>query len=425
MLRAADLHPVATFNPEHPVIAHLPNRPRLISRVNLFFTVVGLLGLLLSGCEPKDRTPPSTPPQALNLNTFTIQWSGLVGTENGQITRIFARGNFVFAYTDKAVVYMLDRNDGRLIAMNKIEAAARVGARLHPPVVLKDMIIFPTSASLEIYNLDGSFNRSKNLHYSVRTEAVASGQYLFYGADYTNGGRLVEVELNSILDHRQELMFFHASVSSRPVVIGDTVYCAAENGDVYAVNVDTFHAVWPNDIFHTYGPIVTNLGHDDNNLYIASTDNKLVAITTKTAKVKWQYTASVPLRDAPAVTKDMVFQYAEGQGLLAIGKDSGDYNRQPKWRASDVTQYLGIDDHYVYGRRKDNAIVAMDKNSGQIIFTSARPDYSAFAPNYEGNLIYAATTHGRVMAIKPVLTPGGMGELVLAPVKPQEMASTN
>ena len=151
MLRAADFSSLeATFNPEHPVIAHLPNRPRFVTRVNLFFSAVGLLGLLLGGCGPKDTTPPSTPPQALNLNTFTIQWDSPVGTEYGKITRVFARGNFVFAYTDRATVFMLDRGDGHIIAINRIAIADRPGARLHPPVVMKESIIFPTSASLEI-----------------------------------------------------------------------------------------------------------------------------------------------------------------------------------------------------------------------------------------------------------------------------------
>jgi outer membrane protein assembly factor BamB len=414
---------VATFNPEHPVIAHPLNR-RIVTAVHLFFPAIGLFFLLMNGCVPKDLTPADSEPKALNVNTFTRQWSSPVGMSNGKITRVFARENFVFAYTDTGVVYLLDRNDGHTIAINDIQKAARAGGRLHAPVLLRDAIVYPTSTTLEVYNLDGSFNRSKTLHYSVRSGAVGSGHYLFYGADFTNGGRLVEVDLDSRLDHRQELMFPHASVSSKPVLMGDTVYCAAENGDVVAVSTDSFTAMWslPNGTFHTYGAIVTDLGYDDTNLYIASTDQKLVCIDRRNAKVKWQHIASMPLRDSPAVTKDMIFQFVPDVGLVAISKDTGDFNRQPKWRAPQVTQFLAIDDHYVYGRRTDNAIVAMDKNSGQIMFTSARPDYTAFAPNPTGNIIYAATSHGRVMAVKPVLAPGGVGELVMVPVQ-QEWAA--
>jgi outer membrane protein assembly factor BamB len=418
---------VATLNPEHPVIAHPLNRPRFVTAVNLFFPVVGLIFLLISGCGPHNQKPDYNPPQALNVNTFTREWSSSLGNKNGQITRVFARENFVFAYTDSGRVYVLARNDGHVIAINDISAAARAGGRLHAPVVLKDAIVYPTSTSLEIYNLDGTFNHSKNLHHSVRSEVVGSGHYLFYGADYTNGGRLVEGDIDSRLDHRQELMFPHASVSSRPVVIGDIVYCAAENGDVVAVSTDTFHAMWslPNGVFHTYGSIEANLVADDANIYIASTDNKLVCIARSNARVKWQYTASSSLRDTPAVTKDMIFQHVPDVGLVAISKDAGDFNRHPKWVAPDVTQFLGADDQHIYGRRKDNAIVAMDKNSGQVLFTSARPDFTAFAPNQAGNIIYAATKTGRVMAVKPVLTPGGMGEVVMAPARPQEMVSAN
>jgi len=416
---------VATLNPEHPVIAHLLNRPRLVPTLALFFPTI-VLTCLLAGCGPHKNTPDYNPPQALNVNTFTRTWSSPVGTGNGQITRVYAQGNFVFAYTTNGTVYVLDRNDGHIIGINNIAEAARAGGRLHAPVVLKDAIIYPTSTSLEIYNLDATFNRSKNLHYSVRSDAVGSGRYLYYGADYTNGGRLVESDVDSRLDHRQELMFPKVSVSSRPVVIGDIVYCAAENGDVVAVSTDTFHAMWalPHGTFHTYGAVVANLIADEANLYIASTDSTLYCIARNNAKVKWQYQASVPLRETPAVTKDTVFVAVPEVGLVAISKDAGEYNRRPKWVAPGITEFLGVDDQHIYGRRTDNAIVAMDKNSGQVMFTSARPDFTAFVPNQDGNMIYAATKSGRVMAIKPVLTPGGMGEVVMAPVKGEEIASS-
>ena len=68
------------------------------------------------------------------------------------------------------------------------------------------------------------------------------------------------------------------------------------------------------------------------------------------------------LGDRTDVAIDAKFQQARLHEARALtdAKDTGDYNRQPKWRAPDVRQYLGIDDRYVYGRRADNAIVAMD-----------------------------------------------------------------
>jgi outer membrane protein assembly factor BamB len=170
--------------------------------------------------------------------------------------------------------------------------------------------------------------------------------------------------------------------------------------------------------------VKADLAADDTNLYIASMDQKLVCIDRNTAKVKWQYIGINELRDTPVVTKDFVFQYVEGAGLAAISKEGTEFNRPAKWTAPDARQFLAEDDKYVYASRADNAIMAIDKAAGQAIFNSKRTDYVAFAPSLDSSgLIYAATKGGRVMAVKPVLTPGGIGEIVLVPVGTDAVAA--
>lgn len=385
---------------------------------SLLICMIALVGV---ACTPKPKPPAYSPPQALAPQTFTRQWTVDVGTSAGQIQRVYIRDKFVFAYTSGGTSYMLDRADGHIIASHQIQHSS---LRLHAPVVLKDKIVYPTSSTLEIYDRGGNFLSTKTLHYSVRTEAVGSGNFLFYGADYAGGGRLVEVDINNpVLDHRWELMFPHASISSAPAIAADAVYGAGEDGSVVAVSIENFGAIWntPDSRFRAYGPIEADLVVDDsNNLYVASMDHKLVCLNRANAKVRWQYISGAALRDTPAVTKDMVFQFVPGMGLVALAKEGTDFNRGPKWVAPQVTQFLAEDDRFVYGQRSDHVIVAMDKNSGEVLFTSRRPDYVAFAPNTETGIIYAATSQGRVLAIRPVLTPGGMGEIVLAPVNPRD-----
>jgi outer membrane protein assembly factor BamB len=398
------------------VILHPLTRPRSAGLSLFFFFGAIACALVMSGCAPKQKAPPYSPPQPLTLQNFTRQWSVDVGEVHGAVKRVYVRDKYVFAYTSQGTSFMLDRNDGHIVAAHQIQHSA---LRLHAPVMLKDRIVYPTSSTLEIYDKSGNFLSTKNLHYSVRTEAVGSGNFLFYGADYAGGGRLVEVDIsNPFLDHKWELMFPHASISSAPAVYGETVYAAGENGDVVAVSMENFGAVWntPDSKFHSYGAVQADLVVDASNLYVASADQKLICLSRSNAKVKWQYIAGAALRDTPTVTKEMVFQFVPNAGLAALPKEGADFNRQPKWTAPEVTQFLAADDKYVYGQRQDHVIVALDKNTGQSMFTSRRTDYVAFAPNTEDGIIYAATSSGRVLAIKPVLTPGGMGEIVMRPV---------
>jgi len=175
--------------------------------------------------------------------------------------------------------------------------------------------------------------------------------------------------------------------------------------------------------FSSYGSIVADLVADEAKLYIACEDGTLTVLNRSNGRVRWKYIAGVPLHATPAVTRDMVFQYVPGTGLVAFGKTEGAFVRTPRWVASDVSEFLAEDEKYVYGRRTDNAILAMEKTSGRAAFTSRRRDFVAFAHDTTGGMIYTVTTAGRIMAIKPVLTPGGVGEVAFAPVAREPLSS--
>ena len=83
--------------------------------------------------------------------------------------------------------------------------------------------------------------------------------------------------------------------------------------------------------------------------------------------------------------------------------------------AEDATQLLAQDDRNAYVRTKGNHIVARDKKTGEVRFTSQRRDLTVFATNLvkEDGMIYAGTKTGRVIAIRPVLKPGTVGEVVM------------
>jgi outer membrane protein assembly factor BamB len=243
-----------------------------------------------------------------------------------------------------------------------------------------------------------------------------------------NGGRLISVDVASeYLDHRWELMFPNSTVSSAPALFGDVVYCGAGSGIVTAVAYDTREPVWPIEggIFRTYGEVVADLVVDETGLYVASTDGKLCALNRNNGKVKWQFISAHDLRDAPVVTKDLVFQRVPTMGMVAIDKLAGKYNRVPKWNASDVVKILCEDDKNVYALREDNMIAALDKTTGKTLFVSHRHDLVTYTTNTKDATIFAVTTLNRVLAINPVLKPGVVGEMAWEPVNsdPQVLAA--
>ena len=147
----------------------------------------------------------------------------------------------------------------------------------------------------------------------------------------------------------------------------------------------------------------------------ASTDNKLYALNRNSGKIRWQYFGGAALRTAPAVTSDTVYQFVPGTGVVAIDKAAGEFIRKPRWVASDATQFLAADERNAYLRTRDNRIVAQDKKTGERKFSSVHHDFTVFATNLvkEDGIVYAGTKQGRVVAVRPVLKPGTVGEVVM------------
>jgi glucose dehydrogenase len=369
-----------------------------------------------SGCAPKGPADEGVGnPRPLPANSFEIHWAEQLETAHGPITRLFARDAVIIGYTDDGTSYVLDRATGHILFNpTTIHNGEQM---LHPPVVLKDFIVYPTNTTLEVYDRAGALVRSKPLRYSIRSSAVGNKTFVYFGADIEGGGRVVAVDVTSeYLDHRWELMFPHSAISASPAVWGDIVYAAAENGDVAAVDYESREPLWPTPmgVFHTFDPIVADLAIDESGVYVASTDTKLCALNRNNGKVKWQYMATHGLFDGPVVTKELVLQNVPEVGYVAIDKIKGDYNRSPRWTAPDITQILSADEKNVYALRKDKKIVALDKMDGHVVFTSNRKDLTVYTTNTKDAAIFVVTTGNRVMAITPVLKPGVVGELAAA-----------
>jgi len=409
---------------------HQENPPLVSRRVEFsrFRVLILLAALGLAGCSsgprPRDEGPGEA--QALPIQSFQQQWSTTIGKEHGRLTQVYAMENMVFAYTEDGTSYVLDRTGGRILYANTIRHGAQ---RLHPPVVLKNYVVYPTTTSLEIYDKSGALLMSKDLKYSIRSDAVGTRNYVYMGADFSTGGRIVCVDVTDrYLDHRWYLMFPGVSISAAPVLVGDVLYVAGENSQVAAVTYDTRDAIWPfpGGAFKTYGSNYANLAGDESGIYVASSDTTLYALDRARGHVKWQYLAQAELREAPVVTKTTVYEFVPGTGLLAIdkiqlpGKGQGSqYNRTPSWIAADADRFLAEDDKYTYVRRTDNAIVALDRATGKAAFASRRHDFSAFFPNTHNGTIYIGTVGNRVLSITPVLKPGVVGEIAFEPVNDQ------
>jgi hypothetical protein len=390
------------------------------------------LGLGFSGgCEHHEVRYEAGAVAALPAGSFTRLggWMADLKLQDAQITRIDVRDDTIFVFSSNHRVTAINRGPGSIRFVAELSTADQ---RLMPPVELKDLLVFPTATTLELYDKNGVKQRSVPLQAPIRSGAVGSGDRIYFGADDPLGGRLQAVDLSrSFATVTWELLNAGGSISSTPALYLGVLFVGTENpnGVVYAVNEDR-RPIWSMEggVFTTAGPIVADLKADESGLYIACKDTKLYCVNRANGKLLWQYFAGRPLTTAPIPTADTIYQFVDGEGIAAISKDpKAAYDRPAKWVYKPGKQFLSQDEHYAYvmeerpgvddesGPRR--VIVAVDKQTGQKAFESKHQEFSVFGTNARDNTIYAAYPGGLVFAIKPVLHAGQIGELVLAPVR--------
>ena len=407
---------------------------------HLLMLMLAAVTLTIAGCTAPPKPTYKTEP--LTARTFARQWATeLADGASNPVNAVHVVDKYVFAYRQDGSSSVMDKATGRLIEVDHPKGGS---VRLHAPVILRDRIVYPTTTHLEVFELGGHYVPhplrptdetdkpfSQELSFPVRSDAVGFGKLVFFGADFRSSGRAVAVDMTrTYVPDVWTLMTPKSFVSSTPALSKDAVFFASERGLVTKVSIEDRKPLWslPEGQFGTYGGVVADLVLDPSGLYVASTDTKLYCLAEASGRLKWQFFAGESLREAPAVTKDLVYQVIPTRGLAAIDKNIGSdasNSRSPRWVAAGITRFIAQDDTYAYATTSDNHIVALDKATGQERFRSRRNDFAAFAVNTSGDgMIYVADDNARVTAVKPILQSGAAGEVVFdpTPVLPLAMA---
>jgi outer membrane protein assembly factor BamB len=394
-------------------------RPSAIARFPLgAFAAAMLSAVLVSGCAPAH---PMESTGLAPVGSLAKQWSFRLNLEkqNDAIRGVYLREDTLFVYTQRNMVAAFNAASGKLIYATYVTPDE---VPLKPPMIVKDEHGFPAGSTIEMYTKTGQKVETVDCTHSIRSPGTPHGTTIYLGLDYPYGGRLAAIDLTRKYDRARWEMMTFGGISAAPAVYQNTVYCASEDGRVYAVNEDRL-PVWPleHSAFDTDGPIKGDIKADETGVYVASMDTKLYCLELGSGKLKWQYYASAPLLEGPVVTANTVYLVVPNNGVAALSKSEGGFNRQAKWVAKGTKRYLAEDEKNCYLWGNDNHIVACDKTSGEVKYRSQRNDLIAFAinPSAKDPTIYGATASGEVFAIRAVNKPGTMGTMVAAPANAQ------
>ncbi len=371
-----------------------------------------LIGLILLSATIGCRTarPPEAVVGPVPPNSFAKQWQADLDLGKDRVTQLHVRENSLIVYTAANKGYWLGASGGERVANNEI---ASPGHTLHPPVALTDRVVIPTTVAVEIFDKSGRHLDSFPAPAAIQSPAAGAGNAIYLGVSHPNSGRLAKFSVGNGLVLDWELYTTDGIVSA-PAIVGDSIFAAGIDGRVWAVTASRL-PIWPLEggSFRTAGTITADLAADDFGVYVPSQDKKLYCLERGSGRIKWTYYSGMPLVDQPIIMGNLILQQVPKRGLAAINKAEGKVSRDPVWVQPLVRQVLSADEKYLYVLSTDNHIVALDKATGLPQFSSGRSDFDVFATNLSSPLIYAATKSGRIYAIRPVLKPGTVGELVL------------
>jgi hypothetical protein len=362
----------------------------------------------VSGCA---KAPPATVEvKEVPAQSFVKQWSIDLGSASPvEVESIHVSGDYLFVIGKNRLSYVILKETGKLVT---VHAIAELGEIL-PPFTNGKVFAYPVSTSVEVFGLDGKSTRTVDLKSAVRSTGVYSDDTVFIGVTAQNGGRVRGVDPTRTYDTpKWEVMTFGALLAA-PAYYDQTAFFATESGRVYALN-DNGQGVWPlTGGYLQVGSVLADLSADSFGLYVASTDTRLIAVNRESGRIIWQYFAGQPLYEQPVPTTETVYLPVRQQGLVALPKLEGDFSRKPKWISREATQFLAEDDRYAYVRLRGNAIGAVRKDSGSVVFRSPGTKLTHFVSNpTAGGLVLGATDDGKVVGIRPVTKPGTVGELM-------------
>lgn len=371
-----------------------------------------LLAAALCGCSTQTKTQ-RNPIGNLPTGSFEVAWAADTGVKSLQ--QYYFVENQLFLYDKGNVVSSYDTNGGLKFKL----VIGENGDLLREPMVQPTRVIVPTGGTLEILNNAGVKTKVFTLPQPIRSPGIIVGDVVYFGSDSETGGRLSSVDLTrTYFVNRWTVLT--GIIATKPALFDNTLYCATDDGRVYAINQDKT-PLWgpgpemPDGIFHADGKIVAAPKADDTGVYVASMDTKLYVLAPNTGRVRWTYYAGMPLTNSVTLTADTAYILVDGKGLVALPKKSTERNVTPKWTFADGVKVGADDGKYAYVLTNRGTVAAVNKADGSLAFETQRNDIAQIVmnPDAKNPAIYAVTKGNALLALKPVLRPGVVGELAM------------
>ncbi|MBI4713498.1 MAG: PQQ-binding-like beta-propeller repeat protein [Planctomycetes bacterium] len=253
------------------------------------------------------------------------------------------------------------------------------------------------------------FGCADNAVYAIRPEAGSARKYYsFKAGGPVKASPVLSADGNTVfigsadgnfyaLNPKLELLWkFPAGgkIVNTAALDSDTVYVASEDGFLYYLDPAKGASRWKLGVgLKPTAPVKYN-----NNIFVCS-ENNIMAISTSSPKIEWQFKVKGEITDAPAAAKDTLFVPGGDKTLYAV-----DINKRAvKWQfqakgalkaspaVADDVVYFGSDDNYVY---------ALNASNGDEIWRYKTGGPVRATPYIHKNMVYVGSDDNNIYAIE-------------------------
>ncbi|MCL5952607.1 MAG: PQQ-binding-like beta-propeller repeat protein [Chloroflexi bacterium] len=197
-----------------------------------------------------------------------------------------------------------------------------------------------------------------------------------------------------------------AKIHSAPMISGSSLFFGAENGDLFAVDLQTQAAIWTITLQDGY-PSESFAAWSDRVFYgemtareIGPYDKCLVAVDAHTGKELWRFDTQAMNVSAPAVSGATVFAVSSGKVLYAVDAISG----KEKWHKATRSAWspaapLATASH-IFVPARGNELIAVDAGNGDECWSFAAQGWVRNTPAILDNVLYLSSWDSHLYALE-------------------------
>ena len=330
--------------------------------------------------------------QMLSQARLELLWQDAIALGEGEkLDAMTVLDNRLYIRSRDNYVWSINRATGNMIFYRSIAPAGFPILGWVP--YGQDLITVITNQVYEFSKDTGSQRRTVDLELSIVAPVVRNDEYYYVSA---TDGRLHAFRAEGMV------RIFRASPGNDSMITSvvannDRVVFATDAGNLIGMVPDGPDRLWQ---FNAGGPIVGPVVADGDSLFVASKDTYVyrVDVTGRTeATLAWRYQAEAMLDREPRVTDSTVYQYAIGQGLTAIDKQSG----RELWSLPEGVDLLSEARGKAYVFTQHKTLAVMDNAIGKQLYSVNLAAVTKYAVNTADANIYVADEQGHVACLRP------------------------